>query len=157
NYFAATEVQQSFTIGQGSQSISFSSSAPAPATYSGSNDQTYLVDATASSGLPVTLSINPSSTSGCTISASTVSSGRRQGTCTIRPPQAGDAHYLAATEVHQSFTIVGPTPPSGYVGVSINSGNYATDSYAVDLDLVWPAGATSALISNDGGFNSTGG
>ncbi len=157
NYFAAAELQQSFTVGQGPQSISFSSTTPTSPTYSGSNDHTYLVSATASSGLPVRLSIDPSSTSGCTISASTVSYGRRRGTCLIDATQAGDANYLAAAEVQQAFTIVGPTPPAGYVGVSINSGNYATDSHAVNLDLVWPAGATSAVISNDGGFNETGG
>jgi PKD repeat protein len=47
-------------------------------------------------------------------------------------------------------------PPAGYVGVSINNGDFATDSRAVTLDLVWPVGATSVLISNDGGFNSAG-
>jgi hypothetical protein len=116
-----------------------------------------LVGATASSGLSVTLSIDPSSTSGCTISGSTVSYGGGVGTCIIDADQAGNADYLAAPQAQQSFTIAAPTPPPGYVGVSINSGDYATDSYSVQLDLVWPAGATSALVSNDGGFDAKGG
>lgn len=49
-----------------------------------------------------------------------------------------------------------PTPPPGVVGVSIDDGAYATGSASVTLDLVWPAGATSALISNDGGFDAAG-
>ena len=50
---------------------------------------------------------------------------------------------------------VTPAPPGGNVGVSINNADYATSSTAVSLNLVWPAGATSALISNDGGFNDS--
>jgi hypothetical protein len=156
-FLVAPQVQQSFTIGQGSQSITFVSSAPSSASYSGSNNQTYVVNANASSGLPATFSIDSSSTSSCTISGSTVSYGGRVGTCVIDANQAGDADSLAAPEVKQSFTIVGPSPPPGYVGVSINSGDYAADSYAVVLDLVWPDGATSALVSNDGGFDAAGG
>jgi hypothetical protein len=43
------------------------------------------------------------------------------------------------------------------MGISINGGDFATNSRSVMLDLVWPQGATMALISNDGGFNATGG
>ena len=156
-YLAAAQSQQSFSIAKASQTITFSSSAPSSVTYSGSNNEIYLVGATASSGLSVTLSIDPSSTSGCTISGSTVSYGGGVGTCIIDADQAGNADYLAAPQAQQSFTIAAPTPPPGYVGVSINSGDYATDSYSVQLDLVWPAGATSALVSNDGGFDAKGG
>jgi hypothetical protein len=51
---------------------------------------------------------------------------------------------------------VRPAPPSGVVGVSIDSGLIATSDQNVTLDLVWPAGATSAMISNDGGFGPAG-
>ena len=188
DYQAAPQVQESFTIAQGSQSITFTSSAPSSAIYGGSNNQSYVVSTTASSGLSVTLSIDPSSTSGCTISGSTVSYGGGLGTCIVDADQAGNVNYLAAPQVQENFTIGAPTPPpggvsnppgrclepapsgvsnpppggvsnpppGGYVGVSINSGDYATDSYSVQLDLVWPTGATSALVSNDGGFDTTG-
>lgn len=49
-----------------------------------------------------------------------------------------------------------PTPPPGRVGVSINDGDYATNTPYVKLWLVWPAGEFTALISNDGGFNAAG-
>ena len=58
----------SFSLVKASQSITFVSSAPSSASYSGSNNQTYVVNATASSGLPLRFSIDSSSTSGCTIS-----------------------------------------------------------------------------------------
>lgn len=48
-----------------------------------------------------------------------------------------------------------PQKPSGYVGVSINSGARFTSAADVTLSLVWPEGATTALISNDGGFEAS--
>ena len=67
----------SFSLVKASQSITFVSSAPSSASYSGSNNQTYLVNANASSGLLVTFSIDSSSTSSSAISGSTVSYGER--------------------------------------------------------------------------------
>ena len=50
--------------------------------------------------------------------------------------------------------IVPPVPPSGEVGVSINqSSNYTTDKN-VALKIVWPSGAKSIRVSNDGGFDT---
>jgi hypothetical protein len=51
---------------------------------------------------------------------------------------------------------VTPAPPAGTVGVSIDNGLIATSDQNVTLGLVWPAGATSAMISNDGGFGPAG-
>jgi alpha-tubulin suppressor-like RCC1 family protein len=48
--------------------------------------------------------------------------------------------------------LVQPKKPTGYVGVSINSGARFTETTDVDLTLNWPEGSTTALISNDGGF-----
>jgi len=93
------------------QSIAFSTTAPSSATYSGSNGQTYDVGAGATSGLPVTLSIDSSSTSGCTISGATVSYGGGTGTCVIDANQPGNGSYLAAPQVTQSF-MVSPAPLS---------------------------------------------
>lgn len=50
-----------------------------------------------------------------------------------------------------------PPPPPGNLGISIDTGDYATNNPHVSLDLIWPRGATQALISNDGGFNRAGG
>ncbi len=51
---------------------------------------------------------------------------------------------------------VAPAPPAGAVGVLIDEGDYATDSPHVEIGLVWPAGATQALVSNNGGFGASG-
>lgn len=53
-----------------------------------------------------------------------------------------------------TFTGGGPVPPDGQIGLSINAGARFTGSRNVKLNLVWPAGATTAYISNDGGFTN---
>ena len=100
-----------YTGGRQSQSITFSSTAPSSARYSGANDQTYTATATATSGLPVTLSVDSSSTSGCAISGGTVSYGSGAGTCIIDASQPGNSSYLPAAQVTQRFTI-SPAPLS---------------------------------------------
>lgn len=47
---------------------------------------------------------------------------------------------------------VRPVPPAGAVGASINAGAQYTNDPKVELSLVWPSGARTATISNDGGF-----
>ena len=101
NYHAATQVQQSFSVGQGVQSISFSSTAPANAAVGG----TYTPTATATSGLPVTFTIDATASSVCSISAGVVSFDA-VGTCVINANQPGDANFLAAPQVQQSFAVV---------------------------------------------------
>ena len=101
NYNAAPQVQQSFPVGKGSQTISFTSTAPANATVGGS---TYTATATATSGLPVTLTIDPSASAVCSISGSTVSF-IGTGTCVINANQPGNANYNAAPQVQQSFQV----------------------------------------------------
>src|SRR5262249_31176757 len=70
SYAAAPQVQQSFGVAKGDQTISFTSGAPANAKVSG---PTYMVTATATSGLPVAFTIDASATSVCSIAGSTVS------------------------------------------------------------------------------------
>ncbi|HEY4093950.1 MAG TPA: PKD domain-containing protein [Baekduia sp.] len=48
-----------------------------------------------------------------------------------------------------------PAPPRGRVGVSINGGAQYTNNPHVTVNVVWPWGATTALLSNDGGFRAT--
>ena len=105
NYTTASQQQQSFAIGAANQTITFTSTAPAPAVLGGPN---YTVTATASSTLPVTLSVDAGSVSVCSlggsVSGSTVSF-ISTGTCTIDANQAGDANYNAAPQAQQSFTV----------------------------------------------------
>src|SRR5437588_85605 len=88
------------------QTITFTSTAPSGAIVGG---PTYTVTATASSGLPVSLSIDATSTGICTISGSTVSF-TAAGACTIDADQAGNAGYQPAPQAQQSFSVGSPGP-----------------------------------------------
>lgn len=64
------------------------------------------------------------------------------------------------TDFASGTILVTPQPPQrppGRVGVSINSGDYATDNPRVQVDLIWPNGAGRVVLSNDGGFGAAGG
>ncbi|MDQ5820826.1 MAG: hypothetical protein M3540_05245, partial [Actinomycetota bacterium] len=107
-YLAAPDVQQSFAVASRSrsvQSINFTSTPPALTLVGG----TYSVSASTSSGLPASFSAGPSSTGVCTVAGSLVSF-IGQGACTVDADQAGDARYLPAPRVHQTF-VVKPPPP----------------------------------------------
>lgn len=82
-----------------SQQIAFLSNPPEPATVGGPS---YMVSATASSGLAV--SISSATPAVCTLSGSAVSF-QAIGTCTLGARQAGDAEYAAAPEMQQSFAV----------------------------------------------------
>ena len=132
NYFAAPQVQQSFSVSIAPQTISFTSTAPNGKVYSGSNNQTYTPTVTASSGLTPTLTIDGSSTSGCTISGTTVYYGGGIGSCIIDANQAGNGNYFAAPQVQQSFSVsIAPqtisftsTAPNGKVYSGSNNQTY---------------------------------
>ncbi|HTX10635.1 MAG TPA: polysaccharide deacetylase family protein [Solirubrobacteraceae bacterium] len=85
---------------QEGQTISFTSTAPA---HPVANGFPYPATAIATSGLPVALTLDGSST-GCTLSGATVSF-TGAGTCVIDANQAGNAIYRPAAQVRQSLTI----------------------------------------------------
>jgi hypothetical protein len=96
-YFAAPDVDRTFTINAANQTITFN--ALADKTY---GDADFGVTASASSGLAVTFS---STTTGvCTVSGVTVHIVSAGG-CTIRASQAGNGNYNAAPDVDGSFTV----------------------------------------------------
>jgi hypothetical protein len=105
NYQAAAQKQQSFTIAKATQTITFTSAAP----HKDKTDPPYTVTAVSSSGLAVTFTADASSAGVCTVTGSTVSFIGR-GTCTINANQAGNASYLAAAQVQQSFNVKNHTP-----------------------------------------------
>src|SRR5262249_30071764 len=109
----APQVQQSFAVAKGDQTVSFTSTAPPGATAGGPS---YTVTATATSGLAVAFTIDAAATSVCSLAGSTVSF-IGAGTCVIDANQAGNANYNAAPQVQQSFavakrdqTITSPSP-----------------------------------------------
>ena len=104
--YTVSYVAGTMTVNKATQTVTITSTAPTGKTYSGSNNQTYTVtDTGGASGNPVTLTIDATSTSGCTIAGSTVSYGSGAGTCIVDANQAGNTNYSAATQVQQTFNI----------------------------------------------------
>ena len=101
-YSAAPQVQQSVAVVIGStpQTISFVSSAPAGALVGG----TYTPVATATSGLGVSITIDPSASTVCSATAGVVHF-IGAGTCVVDADQAGNATYAAAPQAQQSFAV----------------------------------------------------
>jgi hypothetical protein len=125
NWNAASQVQQSFTISQGNQTISFTSSAPGSAVVGGA---TYTPTATATSGLTVTFT--SATTSVCTVSGGTVTFVGA-GTCTINANQAGNTNWNAAPQVQQSFSVSGALTISSVVRDGGNKKVHFTGSGAL--------------------------
>jgi hypothetical protein len=101
DYLAATQVQQTITVGKASQTITFTSTAPSNATVGA----TYTVTATGgASGNAVSFRAR----SMCTVSGAKVRF-IGVGTCVIDANQAGDADYLAAAQATQSFRVAKAT------------------------------------------------
>ena len=104
NYAAAPTVSQSFTVAKASQTISFAALAARPM-----GSPPFSIGATASSGLAVGFA--SVTTPVCTLSGTTVTLVAT-GTCSIQASQVGDANYLAAPVVSQSFAVTTLTPQS---------------------------------------------
>ncbi len=101
SYSAAPQATQTVTVATAPQAITFTSSAGSPQV-----GDTYTPTATGGgSGNPVTFSIDPSSTSGCTIDAGLVTFVGPAGTCVVDADQAGDGSYGAAPQVTQTVTV----------------------------------------------------
>jgi hypothetical protein len=96
NFNAATE-DLSVTIDKAAQTIAFDSTNPTPVT----SGDTYVVAATASSGLAVTFGI----AGDCTRSGNTITFTTAGGSCTITASQAGNANYDPAPNVTQVVNI----------------------------------------------------
>jgi len=140
NYAPAPDVSQTFSISQGTQTITFN---PIPDKSFGDPD--FTVVATATSGLPVSFT----ATGNCTVTGNLVHLdvtgsalflGTVQlpfGACTITASQAGDANYAPAPDVSQSFNI-------GLGGQTIIF-NPIPEKVFGDLDFTVVATATSGL------------
>ena len=113
-----------------------------------SGTKTVTLLASATSGFPVTFT--SATTTICTVLDATVTFVS-PGDCSINANQSGGSGWDAAPQVSATFTIL-PSPPVGEVGISIKNGNSYSNTKQVTLNLIWPEYATSARISNDGGF-----
>ena len=101
SYQAAAQVQQSFVVGRGSQTITITSSPPA---HPHPHDAPYTIVATATSGLAVVFSLDPSSVGICSLSGSTVTFDH-PGNCIIYANQSGDSNWLPAPQTQQTFRV----------------------------------------------------
>ena len=123
NWNPAPQVQRSFQVLKGNQTIAFTSTAPSSATAGG---VPYTATATASSGLAVTFGTGSPAvcasggTNGATFSFTAV------GNCIVNATQPGNTNWNAATPVAQTFAVgkASPTvtvsaPATGTVGTAI--------------------------------------
>ncbi len=101
NYNAKTSAALSVPLVKADQTVTITSLAPTTAAVDG---PTYTPTASATSLLPVTITIDASASSVCSISAGVVSF-TGAGTCVIDANQAGNSNYNAAAQVQQSFTV----------------------------------------------------
>lgn len=101
NYNPAPQVQQNITVIPANQTISFSTTAPTNPPVG----TTYTPAATATSGLPVSFSIDASTAANCTISGGVVTY-TAVGTCILDANQSGDADYNPAPQVQQTSTVI---------------------------------------------------
>ncbi len=83
------------------QSVAFTSNAPNPAVAGGA---TYTPTASATSGLPVAITLDPSST-GCALAGGAVTF-TAIGTCVLDADQPGNSSYAPAPQVQQSIPVV---------------------------------------------------
>lgn len=127
------------------QTIAFTSNAPTTATVDGT---TYTPSASATSGLPVTYTIDSSSSNTCSISVNNVVSFQGAGTCIINADQVGDGDYKPAPQVQQSFT-VSPVDADSSVAVNCPSGANVGDTVTCSITVAnnGPAASENASLA----------
>jgi len=136
NYGAATPVDQSFVVSPANQTISFG-------TLSGITfgAAPFAINATASSGLGVTLGIvsGPATLSGNTVTLTGV------GTVVVSAAQAGNGNYSAATPVDQSF-VVSPANQSISFG-TLNGITFGAAPFAINATANSGLGVGFSVVS----------
>jgi streptogramin lyase len=150
NYNAAPQVQQTFSVGKGSQTIAFASTAPSNAVVGG---PTYTVAATATSGLAV--AFTGATPSICTVAGSTVSFVAT-GACVINANQSGNGSYNAAPQVQQTVTVGQPASAHTWVSRNGSDSNPCTvaapcQTFQAAHDLTGASGEINCLNSGDYG------
>ena len=158
SYAPAPEVQQSFSVGRGSQRLEFTSAAPTAATVGG---PVYTVAAAATSGLIAAFSSGTPAV--CSVEGERVTP-TATGTCTVDANQAGNSNYLAAPEARQSFVVgkgaqlirFASTPPTAatFGGLAYAVSATATSGLAVSLTSDTPSVCT--LSSGQVSFGGVG-
>jgi streptogramin lyase len=140
------------------QTITFTSTPPSAAVYSGS----YTPVAAGGSGQPVKFTVDPASTAGaCKINSSGAASFTGVGTCIIDANQAGNADWLPAPQVQQSFTIgqaaqtitFTSTPPaspafgSSYTVSATGGGSGNPVTFVIDAEGLGPCVISGSTVT----------
>jgi len=144
-HLGSTSACEPFTVvAKASQTITFTSSPPSPATFGGS----YTPAATGgASGNPVVFSIDSSSGAGvCSISNSGKVSFTGVGTCVLDANQAGNVNYNAG-QAQQSFAVA-KQPTSSSLVASLNS---ALATQAVTLTATVTPAPDGGTVAFDNG------
>jgi len=131
NYLAENSAAMTITVNKANQSITVTSSPSSPNALG-----SYTVAATADSGLTVTFTIDPTSSSVCSISGSVVSFAT-SGSCVILAGQAGNSNFEPATQQSQTVTV-------GLAAQSITFTNPGTKQYG-DAAFAPSASSNSGL------------
>ena len=143
------DLGRTFTISLPSQTVSFQSATPSP----GVIGTTYDVSASSTSGLPVTLTIDSSSTIGaCTLSGTTVTF-TGAGTCVVDANQSGGISTAPAAQAQQSITVqkLGSTSPPTVTGaaqdgarLTATNGTWSVPSSKLSFTHRWERCTSSA-------------
>jgi len=99
NYLAATQVNEKTTAQKASQSINVTQPPPPTAP----TQSSFTVGATASSGLAVAVTTGGGGV--CSISGTTITTGKKKGTCTVTFSQSGNTNYAAAPQIVRTTTV----------------------------------------------------
>lgn len=127
DYAAASQVTQAFTVGQASQSITFTSAAPVNATFAGPS---YTVTATGG-GSGNAVAFTAGSPAVCTVTGSTVSIVGA-GSCVVDANETGNADYGAAPQATQSFTVAKASQAVAFTTTAPTAATFAGPIYTVD-------------------------
>ena len=123
---------------EGQSSITWTSASPAAAIVGGAS---YTPAASATSGLPVSFTLDALSV-GCTLFGGVVNF-TAVGTCIIDANQAGNANWIAATQVQQSITVVSLGVTALGNGIETTSATSVSSS----TNITAPIGPTVLLLA----------
>ncbi len=112
------------------------------------------LSATASSGLPVSLS---SATTGvCTITSGGTLTFITAGSCTINADQAGNAATNAATTISQSFLVNAVAPGAPVIGTATAGNTQASVSFSAPVNTGGSSITGYTVTANPGGATASG-
>ena len=153
--FAPAAAHQTFQVTKVAQTVTFTSTPPASPTVGGS----YAATATGGgSGIPVTLTIDGASTSGCTINGSgTVTFSAPLGTCVIDANQQGNATYSPAAQVQQTIGVGGVGQTVTFTSTQPSQARVGGAPYVPTATASSGLGVTIALDPQSAGCSLSGG